>query len=60
LEKLFTPTEFAQAFGFHVRTVYALVKSGKLGAIHIGRNVRIPESSVNEFMRQSKEVAKDE
>ena len=60
MERYFTPTEFAQAFGFTPRTVYALVKSGKLRAVHFGRSIRIPASAVDEFTRQGKAVAKQD
>lgn len=51
--------EVAQKLQVHVTTIYRLARSGRLRAHHIGqgtirrRGLRIPESAVVEFLRES-------
>jgi excisionase family DNA binding protein len=51
--------EVAQRLKVHVTTVYRLAGSGRLRSHHIGqgtirrRGLRIPESAVAEFLRES-------
>lgn len=51
--------EVAGRLKVHVTTVYRLARSGRLRAHHIGqgtirrRGLRIPESAVAEFLRES-------
>lgn len=45
-----TVKEAAERLNIHWSTTYRLVKDGKLGAIHIGRAVRIPVESLEAFM----------
>ncbi|MFE1451977.1 helix-turn-helix domain-containing protein [Streptomyces olivaceoviridis] len=51
--------EVAGRLKVHVTTVYRLARSGRLRAHHIGqgtvrrRGLRIPESAVEEFLRDS-------
>ena len=48
--RCFTVKEAAERLNVHWSTVYRLVKDGSLGAIHIGRAVRIPSESLETFM----------
>ena len=45
-----TVKEAAERLNIHWSTTYRLVKDGKLGAIHIGRAVRIPVDALEAFM----------
>lgn len=49
-EPVLKPAEVARHLGCTPETVYALVKSGDLRAVHVGRMLRIPESSLREFI----------
>lgn len=58
-DALLKASEVAQELKVHVTTVYRLANSGRLRAHHIGqgtirrRGLRIPESAVAEFLRES-------
>ena len=41
---LFTVKEVAEILKIHLATVYQLVRTGRLRAVHLGRAIRIPES----------------
>jgi excisionase family DNA binding protein len=49
---LYTLREVAQAMRVHERTVYRLVRDGKLGAIRVGSQWRVPEQAFAEFVEQ--------
>ena len=54
MEKLaLRPTEAAVALGLHVQTVRALVESGRLGAVRVGRRIVIPRSAIAKFLSES-------
>jgi excisionase family DNA binding protein len=54
MEKLaLRPAEAATALGLHVQTVRALVESGRLGAVRVGRRIVIPRSAIAKFLRES-------
>lgn len=48
--RLYTLREVAQAMRVHERTVYRLVREGKLGAIRVGSQWRVPEQAFAEFI----------
>ena len=47
-----TYREAAQTLGVSERTVWQLVRDGKLKACRIGRAVRIPVSAIEQFLAQ--------
>lgn len=48
--KLLTVNEVASILRVSNMTVYRLVKSGQIPAIRVGKNYRIKESDVNEYL----------
>ena len=52
--KLLTPTEVSDLLKVNYRKVLDLIILGKLEAIKIGRQYRIPESSILTFLRNNK------
>jgi excisionase family DNA binding protein len=58
MEKLaLRPREAATALGLHVQTVRALVDSGRLGAVRVGRRIVIPRSAIAKFLSESETEA---
>jgi excisionase family DNA binding protein len=58
MEKLaLRPTEAAAALGLHVQTVRALVDSGRLAAVRVGRRIVIPRSAIAKFLSESEAEA---
>jgi len=47
----YTPEEIAQKFKVKKRTVYFWVRKGKLKAVKLGSLLRIPKSSMDEFIK---------
>lgn len=51
MDKLaYTIEEVAQAVGVHPTTVRRLIKNGKLAAIRVGRQIRIPRQELEAFL----------
>ncbi len=46
----FTRKEAAESTGFSLSTIDALIKSGKLRVIRAGKSVRVPMTSIEEFL----------
>lgn len=42
--------ELAKVLGIGRNAAYALVNSGKIRCVHIGKNIRIPQSALLEFL----------
>lgn len=58
--KLLTVNEVANILRVSNMTVYRLVKSGQIPAIRVGKNYRIKESDVNEYLsRGTQRVERD-
>ncbi len=49
-EEVLRVRDVAVHFGCTNDTVYHLVRSGELRAIHIGSHIRIPQSAVSDFI----------
>ena len=49
---LLTPEEAAKVLRIGRTTVYALMKSGELRPVHIGRSCRIPQAEVERYVRR--------
>lgn len=54
-ETYFTPEELAEKFKVKKRTVYFWVRTGKLKAIKLASLLRIPKSSLDEFIKNAQE-----
>ncbi len=55
--KLLTVNEVANILRVSNMTVYRLVKSGQIPAIRVGKNYRIKESDVNEYLSRGTQKA---
>jgi excisionase family DNA binding protein len=53
---LLTPEEAAKVLRIGRTTVYALMKSGELRPVHIGRSCRISQAEVERFVRRLQAV----
>ena len=51
--KCLTVAEVAAVMRVSKMTVYRLVHSGELPAVRVGRSFRVPEDTVNEYLRKS-------
>ena len=51
--KFLTVAEVATVMRVSKMTVYRLVHSGELPAVRVGRSFRVPEDTVNEYLRKS-------
>jgi len=49
-DRLLTVGEVAETMRISNMTVYRLIRSGQLGAIRVGKNYRIRESTVNRYL----------
>jgi excisionase family DNA binding protein len=49
-DRLLTVVEVAELMRVSNMTVYRLIKSGQMAAIRVGKNYRIRESDVNEYL----------
>jgi excisionase family DNA binding protein len=49
-ERLLTVSEVASMMRVSNMTVYRLIKSGQLGAIRVGKNYRIRQSDVDQYL----------
>ncbi len=45
-----TVREVAELLAVSIKTVYQLVKAGKLGAVRVGRVVRIPRAGLDDYL----------
>lgn len=51
--KFLTVREVAAALRVSRMTVYRLVHSGELAAVHVGKSYRVPEAAVDAYLRAS-------
>lgn len=54
---LLTPEEAAEVFRVGRTTVYALMKSGELRPVHIGRSCRISQAEVERYVHRLQALA---
>lgn len=52
-ERLLTVDEVAAIMHVSRMTVYRAVRSGELRAKHFGRTIRVPQSALEEYLRES-------
>lgn len=50
-ERCYTVREFAGVLHVHPRTVYRMIRSGRLAAVRAGRSIRIPAEVVRRFLQ---------
>lgn len=50
MKKLFTVYEVSDLLQVHFNTVYELVRQNKLKHVRIGKQIRISEEALNEFL----------
>src|SRR6516162_2581371 len=50
MQNYFTPEETAQQLKVEVTEIMALIEQGKLGAIRVGANIRIPELELEKLL----------
>lgn len=55
-EILYTPEELALKLKISKYTVYEMIKRGDIEAHHIGRNIRVSESQLNNYLMNSRRV----
>lgn len=51
---ILTIPQVAQALGICTKAAYALVKKQKLGAIRIGRTIKVPKEQLVEFVKSAR------
>lgn len=51
--KLLTVAEVAKIMRLSKMTVYRMVSSGTLPALKVGRSIRVPQSVVDDYLRDS-------
>ena len=54
-DKLLTAQQVADYLQVDFRTVYTLLRSGKLKGVKVGRVWRIPQSALDEFLKIPKD-----
>ena len=55
---ILTIPQVAQALGIGRKAAYALVKDNKLGAIRVGRTIKVSKFSLEEFIRTARNNVK--
>ena len=51
---ILTVSQVAQALGIGRKAAYALVNDKKLGAVRVGRTIKVPKFSLEEFIRTAR------
>lgn len=51
---ILTIPQVAQALGIGIKTAYALVNKKKLGHIRVGRSIKVPKFSLEEFVKTAR------
>lgn len=57
-DKFLTPQQVADYLQVDFRTIYSLLRSGKLKGIKVGRVWRISQEVLHEFIKTSSEIEK--
>ena len=56
MEKLYEVKEVCEILHLHYQSVYKLLRSGKLKAVRPGRKWLIPESEIQRFLEDNREI----
>ena len=51
LQLVMTSAEAAQALGIGRNSIYALLRSGELGSIRVGKLIKIPRAALEEYLQ---------
>lgn len=51
---ILTVSQVAQALGIGKKAAYALVNQREIGAIRVGRTIKVPKFSLEEFVRTAR------
>lgn len=51
---ILTVPQVAQALGISTKAVYSLVKDKKIGAIRVGRTIKVPKFCLEEFVKTAR------
>lgn len=57
MNNIYTPAEIAEILKVKPRTVAEYIRAGKIAAVKVGREYRITENGLNEFIEQLNETA---
>jgi excisionase family DNA binding protein len=55
---ILTIPQVAQALGIGLKAAYALVNDNKLGAVRVGRSIKVPKFSLEEFVKSARNNVK--
>lgn len=58
LPDILTIPQVAQALGIGLKAAYALVNDNKLGAVRVGRSIKVPKFSLEEFVKSARNNVK--
>lgn len=59
MAKVLSVHQTAEELGVHYNSVYNLIKENKLKCIRIGRTIRIPYQSLEEFIKEEMKQIND-
>ena len=51
---ILTIPQVAQALGISTKAAYALVNTHKLGAVRVGRTIKVPKFALEEFVKTAR------
>ena len=51
---ILTIPQVAKALGIGIKAAYALVNDKKLGAVRVGRSIKVPKFSLEEFVKTAR------
>lgn len=55
---ILTIPQVADALGISTKSAYALVNENKLGAVRVGRKIKVPKFSLEEFVKTARNNVK--
>ena len=55
---ILTIPQVADALGISTKSAYALVNDNKLGAVRVGRKIKVPKFSLEEFVKTARNNVK--
>lgn len=58
LPDILTIPQVAHALGIGLKAAYALVNENKLGAVRVGRSIKVPKFSLEEFVKSARNNVK--